>query len=134
MQHTCLIFADVIATNEVFQHATGDYHRACFGSIAAAALKAKQWSGAGARCHLCNHAIAPRAVIVMPGRFIVHLRCFFGSPSAGRKSRGAAASTATLVERSIGLCRESRVLHVLGHRLRARAKMLRARHRTIQPI
>jgi hypothetical protein len=36
MKHRCLICADDIAAGDLLQHLTGDYHSACFSSIAAA--------------------------------------------------------------------------------------------------
>lgn len=129
MQHTCAICADEVPADERFQHPTGDYHKACFDSIAAAALKVERWSDGTASCHLCNEAVAPRALVVTPGPLVVHLRCFFVPPSAGRKSLGAAATLPPLRARSAGLRRWSRVLRQIAARARARAHSLRRRHR-----
>jgi hypothetical protein len=87
MQRRCSICADVIAAEDLHQHLTGDYHKACYASIAAAALHVEHASGDGARCHLCNDSIAQRAVVVTPGSLVVHLRCFFDPESAGGLER-----------------------------------------------
>ena len=44
---------------------------------------------------LCHDAVAPHSVVVRPGQFVVHLRCFFDAPRAGRNSLGAAPSVQT---------------------------------------
>jgi len=88
----CLICADEIATGELRQHLTGDYHTGCFTTIAAAGITVDRWTGEEAKCALCQQYIARQAVVVKPA----HLRRAFAlllhSPRAARKSLGAAAS------------------------------------------
>jgi hypothetical protein len=129
MRSVCLICASHIAAEELYQHLTGDYHQACFDSISAAMLRVEHWGGEGAPCRLCGRAVAPHAVVVMPGDFVVHLRCFFDPPHAGRRSLGAGAWTRTPRERGAALCRYARVLHRMVRRTRARAYVLRAARR-----
>jgi len=88
----CLICADEIATGELRQHLTGDYHTGCFTTIAAAGITVDRWTGEEAKCALCQQDIARQAVVVKPAHLVVHLRCFFTPPRAARKSLGAAAS------------------------------------------
>ena len=89
---TCLICADEIATGELRQHLTGDYHTGCFTTIAAAGITVDRWTGEEATCALCQQDIARQAVVVKPAHLVVHLRCFFTPPRAARKSLGAAAA------------------------------------------
>lgn len=129
MHPVCLICASHITAEELYQHLTGDYHQACFDSITAATLSVEYWNGNGACCHLCGRSIALHAVVVTPGDLVVHLRCFFDPPAAGRKSLGAGAWTRTQRERGTALCRCSRVLIRMSLRTQARAYALRERHR-----
>ena len=55
---TCLICADEIATGELRQHLTGDYHTGCFTTIAAAGITVDRWTGEEAKCALCQQDIA----------------------------------------------------------------------------
>ena len=131
MKHRCLICADDIAAGDLLQHLTGDYHSACFSSIAAAGVSIERWSadgdGNGARCSLCRDGIAPRAVVVRPGELVVHLSCFFNPPRVSRNSLGAAAWAPTLKEQSLGLRRCAQVLRRESVRAQARAYVLRGR-------
>lgn len=138
MEHRCLICADQVAEGELLQHLTGDYHRACFASIAAAGVTIERWkpsggggSSDGARCLLCRDGIAPFAIVVRPGGFVVHLKCFFNPPRASRASLGAAAWRQTVREQSLGLCRRSEILRRESGRVRAQAWLLRDRHRAV---
>ena len=110
MHHVCSICADPIAAGEWYQHAAGDYHRACFESIAAASVNVERWNGAAADCSLCHDRVAPHSLVVIPAQLVVHLRCFFNPPTAGRKSVGASAAQSTLIDHSAALLRCSNVL------------------------
>jgi hypothetical protein len=80
------------------------------------------------RLSLCGRPVAPHAVVVTPGDLVVHLRCFFDPPAAGRKSLGAGASTRTQREHGTALCRCSHVLIRMALRTQARADALCERH------
>jgi hypothetical protein len=84
------------------QYLTGDYHKACFASIAAAGLCVER-SDMSASCALCGDGVAAHSIIVRPGQLMVHLACFFVTPGNERWSLGAAAVTLTLNERSVAL-------------------------------
>ena len=121
MRRICLICANEIVTNELLQHLTGDYHEACFGSIAAAGVKVERSTRDGQRCLLCDEYIAPFSVVVTPAQLVVHLHCFFDPPAAGRRSLGAAAAAGTLLERIVALRRCSEVLLRMAECVQARA-------------
>jgi hypothetical protein len=55
----CLICANAVAAEELHQHATGDYHKACFASIAAAGVAVERSNGVAACCVLCQSNISP---------------------------------------------------------------------------
>ena len=106
---TCLLCSESIATADRHQHLTGDYHKACFASVAAAGLRV-EISEKTAVCALCGDGVAAGSVIVRPAQLAVHLACFFIPLRNGRRSLGAAAPTLTLSERSVALRQCARVV------------------------
>lgn len=134
IERRCLICARPVAAHELLQHLTGDYHNACFASIAAAGVRVERWMGDGARCHLCRAHILAHAVVVRPAQLVVHLACFFTPPSASRASLGAAAWGQTPREVSDGLRKCSMVLRRMSERAQARAYALRARYHAARRV
>jgi hypothetical protein len=98
MAMRCLLCIGSVTANDPHQHLTGDYHKACFASIAAAGQRVER-SDISAFCALCDHGVAAHSIIVRPGQLVVHLACFFVTPRNERWSLGAAAATLTLNER-----------------------------------
>jgi hypothetical protein len=123
----CVLCTGSVTTDDRHQHLTGDYHKACFASVAAAGLRVER-SDRSAICALCGDGVAAHSIIVRPGQLVVHLACFFVTPGNGRRSLGAAAATPTLNERSVALRQCARVLRRMARESRDRADAVRARH------
>ena len=114
---TCLLCSESIATADRHQHLTGDYHKACFASVAAAGLRVE-----------ISEKTAVCSIIVRPAHLAVHLACFFTPPRYGRHSLGAAAAGQTLNEYSVALRQRSLLLRRMAVCARARAHAVRERH------
>jgi|SRR5262249_36821246 len=131
MQRICLICADVIPASDLHQHLTGDYHRACFASIAAANVKVERWTQDDtAQCDLCHKDLPPFAVVLRAAHLVVHVRCFFIPPAYSSKSVGACAAMLTLTQRSVALRRYSHVLRRMARRTQMRAHAVRRADRS----
>ena len=124
---TCLLCSESIATADRHQHLTGDYHKACFASVAAAGLRV-EISEKTAVCALCSDGVASGSIVVRPAHLVVHLACFFTPPRYGRHSLGAAAAGQTLNECSVALRQRSLLLRRMAVCARARAHAVRERH------
>ena len=130
---TCLICTGSIAGTDRHQHLTGDYHKACFASVASAGLRVERSETAGS-CALCGDGVAAGSVIVRPAQLAVHLACFFIPPRNGRRSLGAAAPALTLSERSVALRQCARVMRRMARCAQERAHAVRLRHAVLVPI
>src|SRR5207247_10351864 len=91
---TCLICTGSIAGTDRHQHLTGDYHKACFASVASAGLRVERSETAGS-CTLCGDGVAAGSVIVRPAQLAVHIACFFIPPRNGRRYLSGATPTTT---------------------------------------
>ena len=121
----CRLCSGRIASDELQEHLTGEYHKICMSTIVAADLGI-DFVKYPELCAWCGEVISANSVIARSGELVVHLGCFFGHDQ--RKSLGAAAAMPTLKDRSRLLRQYSGVLQRKARSVQERAAATRVRY------